>query len=390
MKQKDEEWKRALREWNRVWREADAKNFYRALDPQGINIKAADKKLLTPRALVVEIEVARRQQQQRRIAHARGSFLPDPPHKQMEYKLSNESIIFDILKLLLSYLDRIQGTFAEADKDRMEEFIRSFFPALLCLPPAAVESNLTPVELPRPPIEHAHSDVGDNASEIGNASATEEETTQYANRRGGKKTKKEQADLRRKALRKAGNPADRAKRGGTESRAASPASITDSPNLTSASVASSREPSPEGDMMMSDVRSEGGNNGLEGSPMPESGNDDMMLDTVASPLLRPVPATAAGLESMEGVETISTAPQPSNTELGESHSVAPPAEGTTEQADTQASTSNVRMTSPIKEAPAISISHQSTARRAPADSRNRFNFFCDSTHYFLIRMFQVR
>lgn len=32
MKQKDDEWKRALREWNRVWREVDAKNYYRSLD----------------------------------------------------------------------------------------------------------------------------------------------------------------------------------------------------------------------------------------------------------------------------------------------------------------------------------------------------------------------
>ena len=32
LKQKDEEWRRAHREWNRVWREVDAKNFYRSLD----------------------------------------------------------------------------------------------------------------------------------------------------------------------------------------------------------------------------------------------------------------------------------------------------------------------------------------------------------------------
>ena len=32
LKQKDDEWKKALREWNRVWREVDAKNFYRSLD----------------------------------------------------------------------------------------------------------------------------------------------------------------------------------------------------------------------------------------------------------------------------------------------------------------------------------------------------------------------
>lgn len=32
LKQKDEEWRKALREWNRVWRDVDAKNFYRSLD----------------------------------------------------------------------------------------------------------------------------------------------------------------------------------------------------------------------------------------------------------------------------------------------------------------------------------------------------------------------
>lgn len=37
LKQKDEEWKRALREWNRVWREVDAKNFYRSLDVSILN-----------------------------------------------------------------------------------------------------------------------------------------------------------------------------------------------------------------------------------------------------------------------------------------------------------------------------------------------------------------
>lgn len=32
LKQKEEEWKRAQREWNKVWREVDARNYYKSLD----------------------------------------------------------------------------------------------------------------------------------------------------------------------------------------------------------------------------------------------------------------------------------------------------------------------------------------------------------------------
>lgn len=307
--------------------------------------------------------------------------------------MTNETVLFDILRLLLSYLDRIQGTFSEQDKEKMEEFIRSFFPTLFCLPASLVESNLTPVEIPKPqPNGHGGSDVGDNVSDLGgNVSATEEDASAASGpaKRGGKKTKKEQADLRRKALRKAGNPADRSRRGGTESRAASPASVMDSPNLTAASVASSREPSPEVDIMMSDVRSEG-TPAVEGTPAPDHGRDDTTLDSAASPLLRPVPATAAGLESMEGVETISTAPQSLHQEMGASHSTATlPEQPPVAQENATASTSTIEGPVPVKEPAPTLRSHQTTAKRAPADSRSRFNFFCDSTHYFLIRLFHV-
>jgi paired amphipathic helix protein Sin3a len=44
LKEKEEEWKRAQREWNKVWREVDARNASRALDHAGIACKAADKK----------------------------------------------------------------------------------------------------------------------------------------------------------------------------------------------------------------------------------------------------------------------------------------------------------------------------------------------------------
>jgi paired amphipathic helix protein Sin3a len=56
LKQKETEWKRAQREWNKIWRAVDAANYSRSLDHQGITFKMADKKALTTKAFVAQIE----------------------------------------------------------------------------------------------------------------------------------------------------------------------------------------------------------------------------------------------------------------------------------------------------------------------------------------------
>ena len=61
LKQKDEEWKRAQREWNKVWRNG-AKVFYKSLDHVGLTFKQADKKLLTVKQ-VSEISTVKVEQQ---------------------------------------------------------------------------------------------------------------------------------------------------------------------------------------------------------------------------------------------------------------------------------------------------------------------------------------
>jgi paired amphipathic helix protein Sin3a len=49
-----EEWKRAQREWNKAWREVDA-----SLDHQEITFKAADKKAISTKIFVSQVEAAR-------------------------------------------------------------------------------------------------------------------------------------------------------------------------------------------------------------------------------------------------------------------------------------------------------------------------------------------
>lgn len=57
LKQKEVEWKRVQRKWNKIWRAVDTVNYARSLDQQGIMFKTSDKEALTTKAFVAQIEV---------------------------------------------------------------------------------------------------------------------------------------------------------------------------------------------------------------------------------------------------------------------------------------------------------------------------------------------
>jgi paired amphipathic helix protein Sin3a len=369
LKQKDEEWKRALRGWNRVWREADAKNYLKALDHQGIHIKNADKKAVMPKVLVSEIESIRREQSQSRIVQSRGLFWPDRPTHQMQYLIESEPILFDVLKLSLALLDRQVGTFPMRDKDRIEDFLRSFIPALLCISQTAVEDNLSPLESPKEAQagEEVHSEAGDATSDAGgNASATEDEVQPVAPSRSKKKTKKEVADLRRRALKKNVRP-----RGGGGSKTGSPAIDA------SGSAVSSRENTPDVDM--SDATPEPSAQATQ----KHATTEDMLLDSQEQPYEAPVPAaTAGGLDGLEGVQTVSTNPAtlaPVGSDGGASESVKSPQESIDTPLAGHPTTFNAQ----------TFVSHQTLASRVPGSSRQRFNFFCGTSHYCMVRLLQM-
>lgn len=56
LKQKNEEWKRIQRDWNKIWREIHLKNYYKSLDHLGIEFRANDKKNFNIKYLINEIE----------------------------------------------------------------------------------------------------------------------------------------------------------------------------------------------------------------------------------------------------------------------------------------------------------------------------------------------
>ncbi|OZJ02279.1 hypothetical protein BZG36_05062 [Bifiguratus adelaidae] len=100
LKQKDEEWKRSQREWNKVWRAIDKKNYYKSLDYQGITFKTQDKKTLAPRNLVLEAETLRREQIES------GLKLTAIGRYQFRFDFSDKGAVRDVVRLVYSYLDR--------------------------------------------------------------------------------------------------------------------------------------------------------------------------------------------------------------------------------------------------------------------------------------------
>ncbi|BGP23232.1 paired amphipathic helix protein Sin3a [Rhodotorula toruloides] len=257
LKQKDEEWKRAEREWNKVWREVDAKNFYRALDHQGIPFKAIDKKTTTTsKSLTTEIETLRRDKQQKRFdipdhqpprhpSHPTGAItyptdsispslpLPLRPLHQFEMHMSDRSVLFDVLKLTFSYLDREQSGFSTPERARLEAFLRLFVPLLWGVSIGEQEANLGQSQHDDDADEdEAETEAGDVTTETEGETGAEGSEAGSSSVGGGRKGSSMRrggaADLRKRLLMHAAATADRsvpaAANGKSASRQGSPAS----------------------------------------------------------------------------------------------------------------------------------------------------------------------
>ncbi|KAL0958045.1 hypothetical protein HGRIS_000221 [Hohenbuehelia grisea] len=137
LKQKEEEWKRAQREWNKVWREVDERNYQKSLDHQGVTFKAADKKAITAKAFVSQIEAAREEQMAKRASLIDPLFARTRPRHQLEFAIDDTSVLQDALKLILAFLDRTQGQINFHERRRVESFLRSFVCLFFNLDPIA-------------------------------------------------------------------------------------------------------------------------------------------------------------------------------------------------------------------------------------------------------------
>ncbi|OCH88405.1 hypothetical protein OBBRIDRAFT_795302 [Obba rivulosa] len=192
LKLKHEEWKRAQREWNKVWREVDARNFHKSLDHQGITFKAADKKATTAKAFVSQIEAARDEQRAKRAALVDPLFARTRPRHQLEFVVDDVPVLQDAIKLTLSFLDRTQGQVNLADRRKIETFVRSFVPLFFVMNAQAFNSAFVP-----------HHEIVDSDMDVDGTADDSELASVSTSARGGRGKKgagSSSGDLRKKLL----------------------------------------------------------------------------------------------------------------------------------------------------------------------------------------------
>jgi paired amphipathic helix protein Sin3a len=129
LKQKDEEWRRAQREWSRTWKEVDSKNFYKSLDHQGTNFKQNDKKNITAKYFVADIQAIKKQQL-KKIDKKSKPFAHASVGHQLEYSFKNTAVLQDTLKMVSSFLEHSQAQYSPQERRAVEKFLRAFVPML--------------------------------------------------------------------------------------------------------------------------------------------------------------------------------------------------------------------------------------------------------------------
>ena len=99
LRQKDEEWKRGLREWNKVWRNTEEKVYYKSLDHQGLLFKEDDKVYLDPKSIISEIIDLKTARENSCLG-----FMSTNTQRLLATKMEDTSIFKDIFNLLSVYI----------------------------------------------------------------------------------------------------------------------------------------------------------------------------------------------------------------------------------------------------------------------------------------------
>lgn len=217
LRQKEEDWRRAMREWGRMWKEVDAKNFYKSLDHQGLVFKSNDKKVITAKHFVNYVETVKLEQKERleaeldgeeggrgtrrsrsRRAKSRRSRRDRQQRKrahgvfkslgcQLDYSFADTSVLHDCLKLVYSYLDHGPSQYSSQERRSVEKFLHSFVPTFCYLPPTEFSHDFESMDEDQPldPTsndgegrtagEASQQEAGDNRLPLNKKGSTDEE-----------------------------------------------------------------------------------------------------------------------------------------------------------------------------------------------------------------------
>nr|CAB3266076.1 paired amphipathic helix protein Sin3a [Phallusia mammillata] len=124
LKMKDDEWREAQHQFNKVWRNQSEKYYLKSLDHQGISFKANDTRFLRSKSLLNEIETAYDERQE-------ATESTTGPHMTLVYE--DKSIMDDAASLIIHHVKRQSGIHKD-DKQKVRQVMYQVIPDLYFAP----------------------------------------------------------------------------------------------------------------------------------------------------------------------------------------------------------------------------------------------------------------
>lgn len=129
LKQKDIEWSKAKREWNKVWRQINERNYHKSLDHMGSFFKADEKKFLSAKSLLQD------------VAKAMDPTTAVPSQLHFEFKYPH---IFDDIKRLMQVT--FEKSIGRTDREKADKLVKQVFTELFSLNPRRAEDSASDVK----------------------------------------------------------------------------------------------------------------------------------------------------------------------------------------------------------------------------------------------------
>ena len=124
LKSKEEEWREAQKQFNKIWREQNEKYYLKSLDHQSITFKQNDIKFLRSKSLINEIESIF---DERHEQNEENGETTSGPHMVFVYK--HKPMIEEACNLIIHHVKR-QTSIHKSDKQKIKQLLKHFIPDL--------------------------------------------------------------------------------------------------------------------------------------------------------------------------------------------------------------------------------------------------------------------
>ena len=120
-----------LQGFNKIWREQNEKYYLKSLDPQGVNFKQNDVKMLRSKALLNELYTLYDERHEQLEESGSDPAASGGPHTEFIY--SNKHLLNDAANLIIHHVKRQTGI-QKDDKAKIKHLLRQTLPGMFYHP----------------------------------------------------------------------------------------------------------------------------------------------------------------------------------------------------------------------------------------------------------------